>query len=154
MPVLATAKTKVFIGGVLTAPFGTSMTEASFGDIETWTEIKPLETIGNYGDSAEVIKTTYVSDARTRKLKGARDAGTIELVAGLDYTDAGQLAAIAAEADSSTYAFKVEFSDAPAGGTPSQRMFTGLVTSVQEQLGGSGDTMKLAITVEVDSNIV
>ncbi|MBN9333623.1 MAG: hypothetical protein J0I64_09170, partial [Devosia sp.] len=76
------------------------------------------------------------------------------VVMDLDYSDAGQLALIAAEKTKDTYAFRVTFNDAPAGGTPSIRYFVALVMSASEQWDEANSVMKLNATLEIDSNIV
>ena len=52
------------------------------------------------------------------------------------------------------YAIKVTFNDAPSGGTPSERYFVALVMSAREQYDEANSVMKLAVTLEVDSNVV
>ncbi|SFP62769.1 phage tail tube protein [Tranquillimonas alkanivorans] len=119
----------------------------------TWTEIKEVESLGSFGDTAEEITFTSISDARTRKVKGARNAGTLEVVMGQDYSDAGQAALIAAEKEIHDYAFKVVFNDAPDGGTPSERYFIAKVGSASEALDTANSVMKLNVSLLVDSKI-
>jgi hypothetical protein len=78
----------------------------------------------------------------------------MQVVAGLDYADAGQLALVAAEKARGTFAFKLTFNDAPTGGTPSIRYFTALVMSTAEQFNEANSIVELHTTLEVDSNIV
>lgn len=158
----ATAGTKVSIGPAKDFN-GTDFTAGDFpsageGAI-AWTRILGTTNIGGAGDAAELITSNHIDTgnpdyARTRKIKGARNAGTMELVADLDYADPGQLALVAAEKVNGTYAFKVEFNDAPAGGTPSIRYFVALVMSAGEQWDEANSVMKLNATLEIDSNIV
>ena len=81
-----------------------------------------MESLGTFGDTAEEINFTSIGEERVRKVKGARNSGTLELVMGIDYADAGQIALLAAEKEIHSYAFKVVFNDAPEGGTPSERL--------------------------------
>ena len=151
----ATAGSKVEIGGKL-AFNGVDLTSSSFTS-QTWTEITGCTDIGRIGDSAQLITSDHVGAARTRKLKGTRNAGSMALVCDLDYADAGQLALIAAEKSKDTYAFRVTFNDAPATGSspkPSQRLFVAMVMEAAEQLGGANNVMQLNATLEIDSNIV
>jgi hypothetical protein len=153
----ATAGSKLFIGAAK-AFSGTDFTAADFtGGSPVWTEIGGLTNLGSAGDTAELISSNHINNARTRKMKGVRNAGSMQVVCDLDYADAGQLAAIAAEKTPNTYAFRVEFNDKPASGASpknSMRYFTALVMTAAEQFDEANNTMKLNITLEIDSNIV
>lgn len=155
MPTFATAGSKVYIGTVMNDS-DEDLAAADFTG-QTWTSIGYLESIGTFGDAANPIETSYIDRARTLKMKGVRNAGTLELVMGLDLTDAGQLALIAAEKQPHNYALKIEFADAPAtGASPknSTRMFVGLVLTATEQLDGADAVMKLNASIGINSNIV
>lgn len=150
----ATAGAKLFIGPAKSFA-GTDFVESDFTTgSPTYTEIQGTTNLGTLGDNAELITSNQIAVARTRKLKGVRNAGSMQVVCDLDYADPGQLAAIAAEKTDATYAFKLQFDDAPAGGTPSIRYFTALVMSASEQLDEANNAMKLNLTLEIDSNIV
>lgn len=112
MTIFASNGAKTFIGTTITVPV-LDMTEASFAG-QTWVEIGETENLGTFGDTAAEITFDSISANRTRRMKGTRNAGNLELVCGLDYADPGQLALIAAERTIHDYAFKVEFNDAPA----------------------------------------
>ncbi|EPX85381.1 hypothetical protein [Salipiger mucosus] len=152
MPVFATAGAKLSIGSALAAK--TADFVASDFDSETWTQIKELESLGSFGDTAQEITFESISDLRTKRFKGTRSAGTMEVVCGIDYADAGQLAAIAAEKTDDNYAFKLEFDDAPEGGTPSERYFVAMVGGASEQLDTANNVMKLNLTLWINSNVV
>jgi hypothetical protein len=150
----ATAGSKLCIGAAK-AFTGTDFTDTDFTTgSPTWTVIGGTTNLGSAGDTSELITSNHIAEARTRKLKGVRNAGSMQVVCDLDYADAGQLAVIAAEKTKETYAFKLEFNDAPVGGTPSARYFVALVMSAAEQWDEANNVMKLNITLEVDSNIV
>jgi hypothetical protein len=121
---------------------------------ETWVQIKELEALGSLGDAAEEITFSAIGEARTKRLKGSRASPPMELVCGLDYSDAGQTAAIAAEKEIHDYAFKVEFNDAPEGGTPSERYFIAKVASASEAYDTANSVMKLNVSLWVNSNVV
>jgi hypothetical protein len=155
MPVYATAKSKVFIG----TPMDDEADDLVAADFtgQTWTEIDYVESIGTFGDAANPIESSFIGRGRVLKAKGVRNAGNCELVMGLDMTDPGQLALVAAEKVSNNFAFKIQFNDAPATGAspkPSTRMFVGLVMTATEQLDGADNIMKLNCTVGINSNIV
>lgn len=119
-----------------------------------WTEIGGATNLGSAGDTSELITSNHVRVARTRKLKGTRNSGSMTVVCDLDYADPGQLAVIAAEKQRHSYAFRVTFNDAPIDGTPSVRYFVALVMSAAEQWDEANSVMKLNVTLEIDSNIV
>lgn len=153
----ATAGSRLYIGGPK-AFIGTDFTAGDFpsegeGAI-AWTEIGGTTNLGTAGDTSELIASNQIGSARTRKAKGTRNAGSMQVIADLDYADPGQLAVIAAEKDKESYAFRLVFKDAPAGGTPSERLFVALVMSAAEQLDEANSVMKLNSTLEIDSNIV
>lgn len=112
MTVYSTAGAKLYIGGQKEQK-STNFVAADFAS-ETWVEIIDVEGLGSAGDTSEAIKFTAIGDARTRVLKGPRDAGTMDVVAGLNVRDPGQIAAVAAAASQADYAFKIELPDAPA----------------------------------------
>lgn len=153
----ATAGSKLFIGPVK-AFNGTDFTASDFpedgAEALTFTEVGGTTNLGSAGDTANLITSDQIARQRTRKLKGTRNAGSMEVLCDLDYADAGQLALIAAEKTQSTYAFKLQFNDAPAGGTPSIRYFVALVMSAGEQYDEANSVMKLNSMLEIDSNIV
>lgn len=109
MAISSTVGTRVFIG-----PVTTSDDPATYTSL-TYVEIGEVESIGEFGDEASAITFTSLSDSRVRKLKGARDAGTVAVTVANDPTDAGQEDAIDAEKSKATFAFKVVAADNPDG---------------------------------------
>jgi hypothetical protein len=150
--IFATNGAKLYIGGVIADP-GVDLTTSTFTS-ETWVEIKETESLGTVGDTASEITFDGISQNRTKRLKGTRNAGTMDVVCGIDYADAGQIALLAAEKTPHDYAFRVVFNDAPEGGTPSERMFIAKVGSAAEALDTANNVMKLNSTLWVNSNIV
>jgi hypothetical protein len=112
MTIYASNGAKLFIGGAITVS-GADLTAASFSAI-TWTEIGETENLGQLGDTSAEITFDGIGSNRTRRLKGTRNAGAMEVVCGFDSQDAGQLALIAAEKTIFDYAFKLVYPDAPA----------------------------------------
>lgn len=152
MTIYATAGSKLYIGAALAAK-STDFVEADFTP-QTWVEIGEIEGLGTLGDASTEISFDAISSQRTRRLKGTRNAGSMEVVAGLDYDDPGQLAVIAAEKTPHDYAFRLVLNDAPPGGTPSERLFVAKVASAAEALDGANSVMKLNMTLWVNSNVV
>lgn len=148
----STAGTKYFIGGALEDQ-DDAFDATDFTSV-TWVEIKGTTNLGQIGDSAALITSDQINTSRTKKMKGVYNAGSMALVCDQDLTDPGQLALIAAGKSSSNFAFKIEATDAPIGGTPSQRLFIGLVMGTPETFDGANDVRKLQATIEINSNIV
>lgn len=120
----------------------------------TYTPIAGTTNLGTTGDTSELITSNQIIIARTRKAKGVRNAGSMQVICDIDLTDAGQIALVAAEKTYQSFAFKLTFNDAPSGGTPSTRYFVGYVMSASEQYDEANSVMKLNATIEIDSNIV
>lgn len=150
--IYATNGAKLYIGGVK-EDTGTDFTEADFTG-ETWVEVKETESLGSVGDTSDEITFSSISQNRTKRLKGTRNAGSMDVVCGIDYSDAGQIALIAAEKTTFDYAFRIVFNDAPEGGTPSERKFIAKVASQSEALDAANNVMKLTATLWVNSNVV
>lgn len=150
--IFATNGAKLFIGGTENQK-STDFVAADFTG-ETWVEIGETENLGSVGDTAAEITFDGIASNRTRRLKGTRNAGTMDVVCGIDYADAGQIALIAAEKTAHDYAFRIVLNDAPIGGTPSERMFIAKVASVAEALDAANNVMKLNSTLWVNSNVV
>ncbi|EYD70519.1 hypothetical protein [Limimaricola hongkongensis] len=150
--IFSTAGAKLYIGGTQ-AMKSTDFVEGDFST-ETWTEITGLESLGSVGDTANEISQDIVGEGRTKRIKGTRNAGAMEIIAAINYADAGQQALLAAEKTPQDYAFRVVFNDAPAGGTPSERMFIAKVGSVSEAYDTANSVMKLNSSLWVNSNVV
>lgn len=148
----STANTKIFVGAAI-ADQSDDFDATDFAS-ETWTEIGGTTNLGQIGDTAELITSNQITSGRTKKAKGTFNAGSMAIVCDLDPDDAGQTALIAAGAARSNYAFKIEFPDAPASGTPSTRYFIALVMGTPEVYEDANSTKKLNATLEVNSNIV
>lgn len=150
--IFATAGAKLYIGG----PLAAKTTSFVIGDFagQSWVKLSWVENLGNVGDESAGINFDAIEIQRTMKLKGTRNAGDMAIVMGLDYEDAGQIAVRAAEGTPNNYAFKLEFNDAPAGGTPSERYFIALVTGAREVFDTANNVMRLNATLGVNSNIV
>lgn len=155
MTINATAGAKIYIG-ITKEQKETDFVLADFSaaDAVTWTKIGEVEGLGSVGDTSEAISFTSIEAKRTRVLKGPRSAGTMELVMGIDYSDPGQLALIAAEQTIHDYEFRIVLNDAPAGGTPSERLFIAKVMSRSEQFDAANSVMKLNASLGVNSNVV
>ncbi|KIX18483.1 MULTISPECIES: hypothetical protein [unclassified Paracoccus (in: a-proteobacteria)] len=152
MTIYTTAGTRLYIGGPLAAK--SSDFEAADFASQMWVEIDETEGLGSAGDTSSEVTFDGINSGRTRRLKGTKNAGTMEVVCGLDPADPGQIALVAAERAKGDYAFRVVLADAPAGGTPSERMFVAQVGSASETYDSANSVMKFNATLWINSNIV
>lgn len=139
---------KVFISTVIADP-----TLAQFQLVgRTWTEIKGVESIGDFGDESEIVTFKSVDANRVRKLKGTADAGTLELTVGRDPLDAGQVAARAAAKTKNRYAFRIVCNDAPDGGTVkvTTHYIGAIVASAKKSMAGADDVIKEIYSLAID----
>ncbi len=153
MAIFAAAGAKLFIGGPLPPNFTAALTAADFIG-QTWVEVAPMEQLGTLGDNAEVITFNALGDGRTYKQKGTKNAGSFQAVAGFDASNPGQIAVIAAADSPNSFATRIVLNDAPAGGTPSERLFTAMYMSAAQAIDTANTIIKLNMSMEVNSNVV
>lgn len=149
----AVAGAKISIGGAAVTPSDDDMDASDFSSI-SWTEIADWTQCGSFGDTAALISTDVISRGRTVKQKGVKNAGQMQNTFALNSGDAGQTALISAANGNLNWPFKIEWDDAPSGGTPTINYFVGLVMTA-EHAGGSANTVRtLNATVEINSSVV
>lgn len=149
--IVTASGTRYYIG-----PSGTSTqydTLAEFEAVTVWTEIGLVENGGEFGDEASAVTGAALGDARIRKAKGARDAGTLSLVVFHDPTDAGQAAIELAEQDNLNYVFKVALNDGPAGYSDTIQYFRGLVMSRRLQVNTNDSILRVTYNIGINSEI-
>lgn len=126
---------------------------------DTYDQVGEVESFGAFGDTAEEIKFTSLSDSRVQKVAGVRDAGEVELVMGYDPADAGQVALIAAfdANNGEPFNFKAELNDAlTAGAGPhhgTQFFWKGVVMSKEFEAGSANDVVKLKVKVSLTTGV-
>jgi hypothetical protein len=143
--------TKVSIGPSTTATTDTAVEFAAL----SWTDIGLVESIGAFGDQSSTVSGAVIGDARTRKAKGARDAGemTITVFDGPD--DTGQQALVAAEATNNNYAFRlVAPNRLTTGGTDGIEYFRGMVMGKRKNFGGNDNLVRRTFAVGINSPII
>ena len=151
MGLTTAANTVVSIG--TTAAFATAVAYAG----DTWKPIANIEDVGEAGSEAEIVVGKFVDQPYTRKLKGSRDNGSMELVVARDSADAGYQALIAAEKTSSAWNFKVELNDKPAvGASPKNSVFyfSAIVASAKNSFGGADDIVKTTFSLAITGPII
>lgn len=147
-----TSGTKLFIGSAMEDQ-KEDFVAADFTS-QAWVEVDGLTNLGSAGDTSQAVTTSLINRGRDLVQKGTRNAGTMEVVAAINANDPGQIALLAAEKSRSDFAFKVEFPDAPTGGTPSQRMFIAKVMSASESFNEANNVVSLNASLAINSNIV
>lgn len=147
----AASGTRLFIGSVADS---LSPDLADYqGD--SYVEVEEVESVGDFGDASEAVNFIALSDARVRKLKGPRDAGTCPVVCGDFPGDPGQVALIAAEATPFDYHFKVVGNDAlTLGGDNSESFFCAKVMGKKKSVGAANNVVKRTFDLGINSDII
>jgi Phage tail tube protein, TTP len=129
-------------------------TLAEFEAISGWTEIGLVESVGEFGDQSNEVTFSALGDARVRRSKGARDAGTMAVTTAHDPTDVGQAALEVAEGTKLNFAFRVDLPDAP-GPTYSntQIYFRGLVMSKRKNVGTNDNIIRNNYNIGINSEL-
>lgn len=86
----------------------------------TWQAVGEVENLGTFGDTANLVTFLSVADARVRKRKGAKNAGTMEVVCGHDPLDLGQVAMLAASNSQLVFNFRVSRTTRLTATTPTR----------------------------------
>lgn len=114
MAIYATAGAKVYLGTTAAIDFTSYATAVAAFAADTYVEIKPSETIGDFGDTTTDVKFLGVGDSRAQHIKGSKDGGTQQRTFGFDATDPGQIATKVAYLSPNDYNHKIVFNDAPS----------------------------------------
>ncbi|QIG70408.1 putative tail protein [Rhizobium phage RHph_N28_2] len=111
------AGAKIYLGPAVTVvPDDADVDATDFASV-SFTEIKGWQTMGAIGDAATLITEDVISQGRTLKAKGTRNAGSMQNNFIILPNDPGQIALIAAESTDFNYPFKLAFDDAPPAKT-------------------------------------
>lgn len=154
VPLIPTGDTKFYIGPAKVFS-GTPLVASDFTTgSPVWTQVKGSTNLGTLGGGSEVIKSAQIDGNTVRKTLGPGDEGGMQVVFDRKPDDAGQIALIAAKVARKSYAFKIEFNDAPVDGTPSTRYFIGFVTTAAEELNTATNQIALNSAIEIDGNVV
>lgn len=141
---------RLFIGPSVTAATNTAALYAAL----TWVEVGLVEDLGEGGDQSSAVTGAALGDARTRKAKGARDAGTRNIVVFDDPSDLGQQAMVAAEASNSNFAFKIVSPNRlNATGTDGIEYFRGLVMGKRKRMGTNDNIIRRTFDIGINSAI-
>ena len=150
MATFATTGTKIYIG-----PADDTASDQTAYEALSYTEITPVESIGNVGDASNEVSFASLSDSRELIFKGIRRASRPEINMARDLADAGQQALIAAEKTNNTYAFKIVFNDQPAGGTqPTTLYFRAFVMGYEIQGVAPDNTLMAQAALGINTAFV
>lgn len=128
-------------------------TISEFGAL-TWVEVTGVETIGEFGDSAQTVSFNLLAEGRVRKVTGAKDAGDIEVVCAHDPLSTSQTAVKALAGNGFNYAFKVLTADgADANDTDSVFYMIGKVMSARFAPGDTNTERRRTFAIAIDSEI-
>lgn len=142
----------------VTLSIGTTQAATSIAefDTDTYTEVGLIEDPGEFGDQVNSVTFTALSDRRTRKYKGSRDAGDQSLTIAFDPDDAGQQALKTALDDNSSddYNIKIELDDMPSGGTNGTTFYyRGKIMSRRIQPGNADNVVRATVTIGINSDV-
>lgn len=122
---------------------------------DSWTEINEVENMGEFGDESSAVTFAALKDARVKKFKGTRDAGTMALVCGDSPVDPGQRMLEVVEKTKFDYNFKVQLNDAlTVGGAGSIHYFRGKVMSARRSVADVNGVVKLNVNIGINSEIL
>ncbi len=122
---------------------------------QIWNEVLGIESIGEFGDNAAYGTFTSLGDRRQTKFLTHFEGGDLQITMARNAADAGQAALLAAGNDPGTnYAIKIEYDDAPPGGTPSADLFIALIGPMRRAGGSNTDALKWMSSLGVNSNLV
>jgi hypothetical protein len=114
----------------------------------TWTTIGEITELGELGATSNLITHNPVADKITRKLKGARNYGAMNLSMARDTSDAGQTLLRAAAASDNLYSFRLTLQNGY------KMMFRGLVMGSPTSVGSVDSVTAMTCNIELSSAIV
>ena len=114
----------------------------------TWTNIGEITELGELGATSNLITHNPVSDKITRKLKGARNFGAMNLSMARDTSDAGQTLLRTAAAADGLYSFRLTLQNG------AKMYFRGLVMGTPTSVGGVDSVTAMTCNLELSSAIV
>lgn len=159
MAINANANSRLFISPTAVIPDTINAMDlataiAFFEGITDWVEVEEVEDLGTIGDTAEAITFTAIGNARVRKLKGPKDAGTQSVVVGRDPLDDGQEEMIEAEGGAFNYPFRVVLNDAPLPGYANSELFyAGLVMSKATNMGNVSNVHRRNFDIGINTGV-
>lgn len=152
--IFAASKATVSITANTTPP--ATYDAAGYGAL-TYEQICPLQSIGAFGTQFESVTFDDICTGLRTKIKGINDNGEMEVVAGYDDTNDGQIAAVAAAKDTSTgnYNFKVTLPNKQnVTGNDAIFYFSGKVMSALTTPGAASDVVTRTFNIGINTEII
>lgn len=146
---VTSAGVKVFIGDAMPATLDAVGYEAV-----DWEEIGEVTDIPEFGKTYNLVTHNPIADRKTFKRKGSYNNGNLSMTIAKAPTDGGQSRCIVALDNDNPQPFKIEYNDAPEGGTPTIDYFPGLVMSYTTNIGNVDSIMGSSLQVEIDGDIL
>jgi hypothetical protein len=120
----------------------------------TWVEVGDPESVGEFGDEAQIITAATLQDTRVFKAKGPRDAGTLPLVVLHRPDDTGQQQLITAELTNLNWGFKIELPNKLTSGGSNQLIyFMGFVASQRLNPGNVSNIVRQTFNIAINSKL-
>lgn len=142
--------TRVYISTAVTSAPADS---AAYGAL-SWTEIGDVESLGDFGDEAQILTANSLGRSRVVKVKGPYDAGSLTITVLDKPDDTGQAAAKVAAGTSYDYPIKVILPNpVTVGGTGEIAYLIGKVSSKSLNVGDATNIVKRRFTVAINSEI-
>ncbi|GLK76710.1 hypothetical protein GCM10008171_19640 [Methylopila jiangsuensis] len=144
-----TNKTKFYIATTAATPALDTVAEY---EALTWTEIKDVFDLGEFGDVDEAVEVKSVGESRLRRLAGTTDGGTLDLIVNRLPGDAGQ-AALSAARGKGDYPFKCVLPDKlTAGGDGTTFFFSATVLGGRISFGESDNVVRITHTLAINTD--
>jgi hypothetical protein len=123
-------------------------------EADSWIEVGGVETLPEYGDSANEVEQILIADRRVRKAKGARNAGGGDLVCANIAADAGHIRMKEAVESNLNYPIKIVYDDKlTALGSGSTDYFRALIMSARRNGGGADDPDRITFMMGINTEI-
>jgi len=143
--VIQSVGTQVYVSAAEPATYNS----AGFGAL-SWTEVGEVESLGEYGGSAQISQFIPLATGTVKKRKGSLDYGTASMVIGKT-TDSG-LAAMKSGFDGANkdviHSFKIVESDGSIG------YFTAVIASYVYSLGDANTITRINCNVDLTNKVV
>lgn len=143
--VIQSVGTQVYVSAAVPATYDS----AGFGAL-SWTEVGEVESLGEYGGSAQISQFVPLATGTVKKRKGSLDYGTSSMVIGKT-TDAG-LAIMKSGFDGANkhliHSFRIVESDGSIG------YYTAVIGSYVYSMGDANTVTRINTNVELTGNVV
>lgn len=114
-----------------------------------YTTVGTIESFGNHGMNATVIKFTPIATGVVAKMKGSKDYGSKQFVLGNIPADTGQVLVATAAESTARYSAKITYPVGNGESTPEIHYLDVLVTTREFQDGDVNSVRKLAVAMEL-----